>query len=346
MLKPKALKKGSRIAAVSLSWGGPGTFPHRYQAGKKQLEEAFDITLVEMPHTLADPDWLHRNPEARAADLMMAFEDNSIDGIISTIGGDDSIRLIPYIDLDIIRANPKVFCGYSDTTVSHLLCYKAGLISFYGPAIMSGFAENQGLHDYLKQSFYHSTFVPDIIGQLKPNQSGWTSESSDWSNPDNQHIARPLTPSAGWSFLQGTGKHTGHLIGGCLEVLEMLRSTPAWPTPKQWEGAILFIETSEEGPSPAVVQRALRSYAAEGVLSKLSGILFGRPGGDIAPHTFEDYDEAIVQVIKDELNLAALPIISSMDFGHTDPMMTLPIGIRVEIDCEAKTLSILENAVS
>lgn len=345
MLKPKALKEGSRVAAVSLSWGGPGTFPHRYQAGKKQIEEAFGITLVEMPHTLADPDWLYRNPKARASDLMMAFEDDSIDGIISTIGGDDSIRLIPYLDLDIIRANPKVFCGYSDTTVSHFLCYKAGLISFYGPAIMSGFAENQGLHNYLKHSFYQTTFFPEAVGNLVPNKSGWTSDSSDWSIPENQYTVRPLSPSTGWNFLQGSGKHIGHLIGGCLEVLEMLRGTPAWPTAEQWQGAVLFIETSEEGPSPSVVQRALRSYAAEGVLSKLSGILIGRPGGDISPHTFADYDHAIIQVIRDELELTDLPIISGMDFGHTDPMMTLPIGVQVEIDCDTETIKVLESAV-
>jgi muramoyltetrapeptide carboxypeptidase LdcA involved in peptidoglycan recycling len=345
MLKPKALKKGSRIATLSMSWGGPSSFPERYQIGKQQLEEAYGVTVVEMPHALSDADWLYRNPNARADDLMMAFADPSIDGIISTIGGDDSIRLIPYIDLDTIRANPKVFCGYSDSTVAHMLCFKAGLTSFYGPAIMSGFAENGGLHEYLKRSFYRATFISEPIGILEPNHAGWTVEHIDWSNPELQTKPRALIPSSGWNFLQGEGSHSGHLIGGCLDVLEMLRGTPAWPTLEQWQGAILFLETSEEAPSPAFVQRALRSYAAEGVFCAISGLLFGRPGGQISTQSFEEYDKVIMQVIRDELNLTDLPVVSGLDFGHTDPMITLPIGVDLEINCSSKYIRIKESAV-
>ena len=130
MIKPKKLQAGDRVATVTLSWGGPGTFPHRYEAGKRQLEEEFRLTVVEMDHTLRDDEWLHRNPEARAQDLMEAFADPSIKAIISTIGGDDSIRLLPYLDLGIIRSNPKIYMGYSDTTVTHLACFAAGLVSF------------------------------------------------------------------------------------------------------------------------------------------------------------------------------------------------------------------------
>ncbi len=114
MLKPRKLQPGDKLAAVSLSWGGPGTFPHRYQAGKQQLEQEFGVTLVEMPHTMREASWLQRNPQARADDLMQAFADPSIAGIVSTIGGDDSIRILPYLDLEVIRANPKVFLGYSE----------------------------------------------------------------------------------------------------------------------------------------------------------------------------------------------------------------------------------------
>ncbi len=101
LIRPKRLKPGDTLAAVSLSWGGPSVYPHRYQAGKRQLEEAFKVEVIEMPHTLSDADWLQQNPQARAADLMQAFADPAIDGIISTIGGDDSIRILPYIDFDI-----------------------------------------------------------------------------------------------------------------------------------------------------------------------------------------------------------------------------------------------------
>jgi muramoyltetrapeptide carboxypeptidase LdcA involved in peptidoglycan recycling len=128
MIKPRKLQPGDKVATVSLSYGGPGAVPQRYEAGKKQLQDEFGLVVVEMPHTMSDPDWLYHNPQARAEDLMQAFADPTIKGIISTIGGDDSMRMLPYLDLDVICSNPKVFMGYSDTTVTHLACYKAGLL--------------------------------------------------------------------------------------------------------------------------------------------------------------------------------------------------------------------------
>ena len=93
MIKPQKLSPGDKIATVSLSWGGPSVFPHRYQVGVQQLKDKFGLQVVEMPHTLKDADWLSRNPRARADDFMQAFFDSSIKGIFASIGGDDSIRL-------------------------------------------------------------------------------------------------------------------------------------------------------------------------------------------------------------------------------------------------------------
>src|SRR5574338_1204057 len=117
MIKPRKLTPGDKVATVSLSWGGPSVFPHRYQIGVQQLQEEVGLQVVEMPNTLKEADWLARNPKARAEDLMQAFADPSIKAIFSTIGGDESIRLLPFMDLDVIRGNPKIFMGYSDTTI-------------------------------------------------------------------------------------------------------------------------------------------------------------------------------------------------------------------------------------
>jgi hypothetical protein len=132
MIKARKLSPGDKVAAISLSWGGPGQFLHRYEAGKRQLQEEFGLEVVETRHALRDPKWLHRNPRARAEDLMEAFGDPAVSGVVSTIGGDDSIRLLPYLDPDVFRSNPKVFLGYSDTTVTHLALFKADLATFYG----------------------------------------------------------------------------------------------------------------------------------------------------------------------------------------------------------------------
>ena len=346
MIKPPELRPGDKVATVSLSWGGPSVFPQRYQAGVRQLESEFRLTFVEMPHTLSDAGWLARNPEARAADLMQAFSDPSIKGIIATIGGEDSIRMLPYMDLNVIRDNPKVFLGYSDTTISHMLCYKTGLVSFYGPSIMAGFAENGGLFPYMTNSVRRTLFQTDPIGVIGPNADGWAVERLEWGDPANQDRKRKLTPCSGWKYLQGEGVRQGHLIGGCAEVLDWIRGTDLWPGLERWQDAILFLETSEEAPPPATVKYLLRALAAMGILNRLAGILFGRPGGEIPVEQFDEYDRAILQVVRDEEGLEDLPVITNMDFGHTDPMFILPYGLKAEIDCEQKQFSILENAVT
>jgi muramoyltetrapeptide carboxypeptidase LdcA involved in peptidoglycan recycling len=330
------------VATVSLSWGGPSVFPYRYQIGVQQLEEEFGLQVVEMPNTLKEADWLARNPKARADDLMQAFDDPSIKGIFATIGGEDSIRLLPFIDFNIIRNNPKIFLGYSDTTISHLMCYKAGLASFYGPCIMVEFAENCGMMPYVVKSLRRTLFSSEAIGEVKPSD-GWVFEGPSWADPANQQIRRNLNPPTGWKFLQGSGIHRGHLVGGCLEVLDWTRGTELFPD--DWEAAILFMETSEEAPPPEYVARTLRVFAAMGILSKLSGILFGRPGGSLPPEKFEDYDRAILQVVKEEQGLDELPIITYMDFGHTSPMFVLPYGVQAEMDMDHQRFSIIENAV-
>jgi muramoyltetrapeptide carboxypeptidase LdcA involved in peptidoglycan recycling len=357
MLKPRLLRPGDTVAAISLSWGGPGTFPYRYEQGKRQLRETFGVEVVETPHALRDPAWIAAHPEARAADLMAAFADPSISGIISTIGGDDSIRILPWLDLEVIRANPKIFLGYSDTTVTHLACFKAGLVSFYGPSIMAGFAENGGLFPYLETSLRRTIFSAEPPGIIEPNSDGWTAEFLDWEIETPNPQRRTLNPATGWRFLQGTGRVQGHLLGGCLEVLDWLRGTPVWPDRGQWQGAILFIETSEEAPPPVTVGRILRTFGAMGILEGLAGIIVGRPGINIPPedqHLYDarslaartdGYDEAILQVVAREQGLTHLPIITNMDFGHTDPMFVLPYGVMGEIDCDGRSFAIVESGV-
>lgn len=346
MQKPKKLQLGDKVAAVTLSWAGPGCFPHRYEAGKRQLQDKFGLQVVEMPHTLKDRAWIARNPQARADDLMAAFADASIAGIISTIGGEDSIRLLPFIDLAVMRANPKIFLGYSDTTVTHFACHKAGLVSFYGPSVMAGFAENGGMFPYLIESVRRTLFCSDPIDMVEPNTSGWTAEHLDWAVPENQSRPRQLNSAQPWHFLQGQGIAQGRLIGGCLEVVEFLRGTNIWPDAAAWQQAILFLETSEEAPPPTVLTRALRSYAAMGLLRNLSGIVLGRPVGAVPVSDFIKYEEALLQVVTEEEGLTHLPIITRMDFGHTDPMFVLPYGVLAQLDCDRKQFAILENAVT
>ena len=131
MIKPEHLRPGDTVAIVSLSSGilGEPWAIHKLDIARERLEKDFGLSVKVMPNALRGVDWLDAHPEARAADLMDAFRDPEIKAIITAIGGDDSIRLLPYIDFDLIRANPKIFTGFSDTTISHFMLYKAGLVS-------------------------------------------------------------------------------------------------------------------------------------------------------------------------------------------------------------------------
>lgn len=129
------------------------------------------------------------------------------------------------------------------------------------------------------------------------------------------------------------------LIGGCIDVLNcVVNGTIIWPGKTLWNNSILFLETSEEAPSPNMVKYWLRNYGAQGILQRLNGLLFGRPGGaNLSEQDYLEYDHVLLQVAK-EFGLENLPIISRMDFGHTDPIMVLPIGRKAVFDIKNHTL--------
>ena len=343
LVTPPRLARGDRLAAVTLSWGGPGRYPDRYAAGKRQLEETFGVSVVEMPHALAEVEAVAADPRGRAADLMAAFADPCVAGIVSTIGGDDSIRLLPYLDLDVIAANPKPFLGYSDTTITHLACHAAGLVSYYGPSVLAGFDETGGIPAYVEQGVRASLFDPEPSLRWPENADGWMVEELDWGRPANQTRPRRRHPSTGWRWLHGEGVAEGPLMVGCMEVLDWLRGTRWWP---ELDGRVLAIETSEEAPPPVAVTYFLRTLAATGELSRLAALLVGRPGGASLPiEDHQRYDEAVLAVVRDEQQLN-LPVVTGLDFGHTAPVWTLPIGLPVRVDVDQQAITFLEPATT
>lgn len=341
LAKPKALRPGDKVAVISLSWGGAGELPARYEQGKRQLQATFGLEVVETTHALKSAQWLYENPRARAADLMAAFADPSIKAIISAIGGDDSCRILRHVEVDVIKQNPKIFLGFSDSTITHLLCLKAGLASFYGTSLLVGFAENGGMFPYQVADIKRTLFSTAAVGAVPPNEAGWTSELLDWSDSSLQNTKRKLEPTTGWNFLQGTKKVQGRLIGGCLESLESLKSTDFWPPKEYWTDAILFFETSEARPAPDYFRWWLRNYAEQGILGAAQGILLGRPENK---EYVQEYNAELLKVLREE-GLTALPVITEMDFGHTSPVFTLPYGVLAQIDCLNQTFSLLESGV-
>ncbi len=341
LIKPKGLTAGDTVAAVSLSWGGAGDdmFRWRYELAKKRLLEQFGLKLIEMDSTLKGSEYLYEHPEKRAEDLMNAFSEAHIKAIFSCIGGEESIRMLPFIDFDVIKKNPKILLGYSDTTISHLICLKAGVSSFYGPSLLAEFAENIKIFDYTTEHFKEALFSAAPIGTILPADE-WTGERIDW-RIENAGVAKQMQKNQGYEFLQGNGIANGPLIGGCIEVLEMAKGTLLWPELMAFDGSILFLETSEEMPPPSNFEYWLRNYGSQGILQKINGLIFGKPYQE---RYNDEYKEKIIKVLR-ELGLHQLPVIMNLPFGHNEPMCILPYGAMAEINCENRTFSIRDSGV-
>ncbi len=294
MIKPNRLKKGDKIAIVSLSWGGIGDKElfHKYFIAKKRLENEFGLEVIAMPHALKGSQFIYEHPEARASDWMMALKDSSVKGVFCAIGGDDTIRLLPYIDYDLIRKHPKIFMGYSDTTINHFMMHKAGVVSFYGPCVMSEFGEYVKMFDYTKRIVDKILFHPCEGLEIKSSE-GWTKDNIPWSE-SNQCCARLLIKEKhGYEIIQGSGIKTGQILGGCIDVFPIMIGTEIWPTLTEWKDKILLLETSEERPSPNLTTYYLRILGVQGIFGQIGGIIVGKPQDEVY---YEEYKEVYRKV--------------------------------------------------
>ncbi len=340
-VKPERLKNGDTVAAISLSSGAAHYFPHRYEAGKRQFEETFGLKVIETPHALASDDWLYAHPEARAHDLHWALQNPEVKAIISTIGGDDSVRILPYLDADLIQKHPKIYMGFSDSTITLLQYLNAGVVAINGPVFLTCFAENTGIHPYVKNNIQKLLFDAEILNyKAAPN---WSEQFLDWGVPENQNIKRDFVENDGWHWIQGSGSIEGRLIGGCIEVFEFLKGTQWWPKSELWQDAILFFETSEEKPTPDSVKYWLRNYGSQGILAQINALLFARPMLYSDEEKLE-LEKVTLQVLK-EFDREDLLVVTNMDFGHTAPMMPIPLGVKVRLNPKNKRFSLLESAV-
>ncbi len=318
-VKPGKLEPGDTVAVVSLSSGLLHAYPEVYQKAARTLSERFDLHVVTSPNALRPDNWLYARPEARADDLHWALEKPDIKGVVSAIGGYESVRILPYLNVELIRKHPKVLLGFSDTTVQHVAFMNAGVVSFHGPSLMAGIATLTA-YPYAETSLHKTLFEREAPSRLEP-APGWTEQFLDWNDPEYAAKAdtpQPLEPNDGWVWVQGEARAEGHLVGGNIEVLEMLKGTRWWPETEFWKGAILYLETSEEVPPVSNVEYWLRNYASQGILQELSGLLWARPFGYDAAMKERLY--AAVRKVLAECGREDLPVVADMDFGHTAPI--------------------------
>jgi muramoyltetrapeptide carboxypeptidase LdcA involved in peptidoglycan recycling len=324
------------VAVVSPSFGAPGAWPHRAHRGRAYLE-SLGLNVRLMPNADRVDSWVSAPAEARAADLHDAFADDSVAVVLSSIGGNHSNQVLPHLDYDLVRSHPKIFHAYSDTTVlAWAFARHAGLRSFYGPPLVLGMAEYPKVLAYSDRWLRAAWFGTEPL-DFEP-ATEWTEEFLDFDTQADLQRARRMRPNDGWITLRA-GAAEGVLVGGCLETICWhLKGSAEW---LDLAGSILFLETSEEAPSPAAVDAYLTDLELLGVFDDIGGLLMGRP----AFYKAEDVS-ILWDVVTQRTEAAGIPVLGNLDFGHTDPLLTLPMGARTLLDADAQVLRVAEDVTT
>lgn len=334
------------IAMVSLSSGilGEAHVKHEVDIGLKRLGE-YGVNVRFMPHALTGLDYVQKHPEDRAQDLIDAFLDDEVDMILCAIGGDDTYRLLPHLfENDELQkaVRSKVFLGFSDTTINHLMLHKVGLNTFYGQAFLPDVCElSQEMLPYTRQ-YFEELLRTGTISRIEPSPV-WYSERTLWGT-DQVGVDMPEHEDTGFELLQGSGRFEGRILGGCLESMYDIFTTDRYPdmaelcgryglfpAADEWKGHILLLETSEEKPSPELFGRMLAILKNTGVFGAVSGILMGKPLNEI---NSAEYKRLLVEAVDDP----SLPIVANINVGHATPRCIIPFGIPAIVDVEKQSI--------
>ncbi len=341
---PQKLQSGDKVAILSPSGGAAvNMFTHQFELGLQRLRDVFELEPIEYPTTRKAS-----TPEERAEDIHTALQDPEIKAIFCSIGGADQITVLRYLDTEIVKANPKIFMGYSDATNLCLFLNQiGGYVTYSGPAVLTQFGLSGAMDEYTVNYIRKALFEGGETA-LQP-AAEYSDSYLDWSNPENLTKFRPLSPAKEWEWYNNQEKIVrGNAWGGCLEIIDFqLRTNIYLPSLDSLKGNILYFETSEEMPSSGYVKRLLMCMGERGMLQQFSAIMVGRAKAEsLGEHKTEDEKEVFRSAQREEIINAMTeynpeaPIIFDMDFGHTDPMFIVPHGGMIHIDGVNKTITV------
>jgi muramoyltetrapeptide carboxypeptidase len=308
LIKPKRLQKGDTIGLISPA----SRLPKKNQYGEiiDQVKElGFQVKVG--PNAKSRYGYLAGSDKQRAEDINTMFADDSVDAIMPFRGGWGSNRILDLIDYELIRENPKILVGFSDITSLLMAIYaKVGLVTFHGPVGKSEWT------DYTTQHFRN------ILGGQQPDSL---------EIPEND-----LCKDCSELYVISPGKTTGKLLGGNLSVLAAMMGSEYLPN---WENSILFLE--DVGEDIYRIDRMLTQLKLNGVLDQISGFFFGQC---VNCERSNPYSLTLEQVFDDHIKPLGIPAFSGAMFGHTENMLTLPVGIKAQINAQKGTVSLAESA--
>ncbi|HEV2131931.1 MAG TPA: S66 peptidase family protein [Longimicrobiaceae bacterium] len=323
LIRPPALEPGDTIGIFTPSSPAHVRFREKYLHGISQLE-ALGFRVVEGPLTAAQTHQGYRSgsPEERAAEFMALILDPEIKALISTIGGDNSASMIPYLDFAAIRAHPKVICGYSDVTSLHLaiLAY-SGLSTFYGPAVMPSSGEWPEMLSGTRDSFLDAVHRHRSGSRRLQPPLRWSDQFRDAGASAWKEEPRRFEPNPGWRAL-APGQASAAVVVANLATLCRNAGTPHFP---ELAGTILLVE---EMDAPLAREEAgLRQLQLMGVFDELAGLIIGKPESFSAQGASFGYDDLVLEIVGER----PYPIVSNFDCGHTHPMLTLAQMTRISL---------------
>ena len=315
-IKPRRLQSGDTVGIVTPA---TATFQQVELDVVRESLTALGLTVRVGEHVMSRYGSLGGSDRDRASDLNRFFADRDVRAIVPTRGGWGSARLLPHVDYDAIRRNPKVLVGYSDiTALLNGIHARTGLVTFHGPN--GGGRWDAWSLDWFKRVLFGG-------------------ESATFANPKTTNDRNVLTQIEHRTRTITPGRARGRLLGGNLSVLTGILGSPYVPN---FDEAILFLEDVEE--QPYRVDRMMTSLRLAGVLERVRGVVFGTcssctPGsGGYASFTLEE-------ILNDHLKPLKVPAWQGAMIGHDMPQWTLPVGLDVEIDASAGTIAMSGAAV-
>ncbi|MCE5171120.1 LD-carboxypeptidase [Paenibacillus profundus] len=307
------LKRGDEIRVIAPSRSLSLISVPQRELAKSRLEQ-MGFTVTYSTHVEETDDFCSSSIVSRVEDVHEAFRDPNVKAILTVIGGYNSNQLLRYLDYELIGRNPKLFCGYSDiTALSNAMYAKAGLVTYSG-AHFSTFGMEHGI-EYTAEHFRKMVTTNEIMT---------VTPSAQWSD-DAWYLdqeRREFIPNEGWSIIHA-GTCEGTIIGGNLCTLNLLQGTEYMP---DLRGAVLFLE-DDELTSPETFDRDLQSLLHQPGADEVRGLVIGR---------FQKSSRMtlalLTKIIATKQELQGMPVIADVDFGHTTPIFTFPIGGYAKLD--------------
>lgn len=313
---PEKLKAGDEVRIIAPSRSMSIISKESREIANKRFAD-LGLKLSFGKHIEESDDFVSSSIKSRVEDIHEAFADKNVKAVLTVIGGFNANQLLRYLDWDLIKNNPKILCGFSDiTALNNAILTKTGLVSYSGPHYSTF---GQELYFDYTLEYFKKCLMSDDSFEIEPSDN-WSDDA--WYKNQKE---RNLIKNDGFLIIN-EGKASGMILGANLCTFNLLQGTEYFPDLKD---SILFVE--EDGMpgelSRVEFDRNLQSLIHQPGFENVKGIVIGR-----FQKASKLPDDILVKIIKTKKELENLPVIANVDFGHTDPKITFPVGGEVNLD--------------